>query len=904
MKIYNCKTNHMVNPIGFAMDHATVSWVTESDISKEQAHAQVTVAFDKDMQQVIYTSNPDASPSSTGVKLPINLEPRTEYYWTVKVWGDAGDFAESDVNYFETGKRDETLLGEWITTPWGDSSISPYIRKSFEAKEVKKARLYMTGLGLYHLEVNGQKVGSDYLAPGCTSVDRLVQIYTYDITDMLINGENVLGVMMGNGWAKGRFGASSRYHRNQTPFIDRYLLKGELRLTFSDGSEQVIFTDDTWKCAPSPMIADSIYDGEVYDERKAVAGWSSVSCSDSTWDQVEIVDVIFGSVHAGDEDMVCCGERVELAEKTSNGETVRVGKLTDRLSLPIVIKETRKPIEIIYTPAGETVLDLGQNMTGWIRMRLHEPAGTKIKLEYGEILQDGCFYNENLRTAKAEYIYISDGTEREVEPHFTFYGFRYVKVEGNRSPLNVDDFTGCVVYSDLEETGWITTSDERINRLFLNTKWSQKDNFLDLPTDCPQRDERMGWTGDAQMFCKTACYNMDTYAFYRKYLRDIWMEQKEQDGMVGHVAPSFFKDLSKVGEFWRGGSSAWGDAVVIIPWTLYEHYGDVSILEECYQSMKMWIDWIVDNNLGSTGLWEHGFKFGDWLALDGDPNSGDDRFGGTDTTLVASAYLKYSSELVAKTACILGIEKDRSHYQQISNRTKKAIQDTYYTAEGKSLVRTQTAHILALAMDLVEPWQREGIADGLVRLLKENNMHLNTGFVGTPFFCKVLSSVGRSQEAYELLFQNDFPSWLYEVDMGATTIWERWNSVLPDGKISGTGMNSLNHYAYGSIVQWMYENICGLTLKEAGFKTFQVAPEFADRFSYVDMQYHSAKGTICVKWESTDDGYKLYVKVPFDSKVLIRLPIDMQVDSMLSGDDEKEVVLTAGEHSLQVYSKR
>ena len=849
----------MKNPIGFAMKHATVSWVTESNQSKEQTCAQVKVALDREMQNVIYVSDSDEPLSNTGVKLPIELMPRTEYYWTVQVWGDAGDTAISEVNYFETGKREEELVGNWITTPWSDNSISPYMRKKFEAEDVKKARLYMTGLGLYHLEVNGQKVGEEYLAPGCTSVDRLVQIYTYDITDMLNNGGNVIGVMMGNGWAKGRFGASSRYHRNQTPYIDQYLLKAELRLTLKDGSEQIITTDDSWKCAPSPVLADSIYDGEVYDERKAIADWSCASCSDSAWDNAKIVDVIG------------CGECVE-----------------DRLSLPIIVKETRKPIEIIYTPAGETVLDLGQNMTGWIRMRVDEPAGTSIKLSHGELLQEGCFYNENLRTAKAEYVYISDGTEKEVEPHFTFYGFRYVKVEGNTKPLHIDNFTGCVVYSDLDETGWITTSDERINRLFSNAKWSQKDNFLDLPTDCPQRDERMGWTGDAQMFCKTASYNMDTYAFYRKYLRDVWIEQKEQDGMVGHVAPSFLKDLSKVDGFWKGGSCAWGDAVVIIPWTLYEQYGDVTILEESYLSMKMWIDWVVRNNLGPTGLWEHGFKFGDWLALDGDENQEDDRFGGTDTTLVASAYLKYSSGLVAKAAHELGLYKDEAYYQQISDHTKKAVQNAYYTKDGKSKVRTQTAHILALAMDLVEPELRGKIAEGLVELLKENDMHLKTGFVGTPFLCKALSSEGYSQAAYELLFQKDFPSWLYEVDMGATTIWERWNSVLPDGKISGTGMNSLNHYAYGSIAQWMYENICGLTMKDVGFKEFLVAPEFTDRFSYVDMQYDSPKGTIAIKWERKEDGYQLYVKVPFDAKALVKVP----------NTDGEIIVLTAGEHIL------
>lgn len=889
MKILKCKTNHMENPIGFAMEHAVVSWVAESELSQKQARAQVKVALDRQMQQVIFVSAPSESLESTGVTLPIELKPRTEYYWTVQVWGDAGDFAESDVNYFETGKREEKLSGEWITTPWEERNISPYIRKTFQVNDVQKARLYMTGLGLYQLEVNGKKVGNDYFAPGCTSVDRQVQVYTYDITGLLQNGDNVIGVMMGNGWAKGRFGASSRYHRNQTPYIDRYLLKAELRLTLQDGSQVVIATEDSWKCAPSPVLADSIYDGEVYDARKEITGWSHALCADSTWENVKLVDVIACDDHANSDDMISCGDCVKLVEKAGNGETVEIGKPVDRLSLPIIVKEIRKPMEIIHTPAGETVLDLGQNMTGWIRMHVNEPAGTEIKLQFGEILQDGCFYNENLRTAKAEYVYISDGIPKEVEPHFTFYGFRYVKVEGNTKPLHIDDFTGCVVYSDLEETGWLETSDGRINRLFLNAKWSQKDNFLDLPTDCPQRDERMGWTGDAQMFCKTGCYNMDTYAFYRKYLRDIRVEQKEQNGMVGHVAPSFLKDISQVDGFWKGGSCAWGDAVVIIPWTLYEQYGDVTILKECYQSMKMWIDWIVRNNLGQTGLWEHGFKFGDWLALDGDTSQGDDRFGGTDTTLVASAYLKYSAGLVAKAARVLEIEEDAAYYQQISDRTKKAVQDTYYTMDGKSRVHTQTAHILALAMDLVETQQRGKIAEGLLELLNENNMHLKTGFVGTPFICKALSSEGYSAAAYELLFQKDFPSWLYEVDLGATTIWERWNSVLPDGKISGTGMNSLNHYAYGSIVQWMYENICGLKVKEAGFKEFLISPEFTDRFSFVEMHYISAKGEICVKWESAERGYKLYVKVPFDTKAVVQLP-----------EIEEDVILLSGEHTLYV----
>jgi len=854
----------MINPLGFAMEKAVVSWVADSDVSKKQVRAQVKVAMDKEMRDLLYVSDVSENPDSVAFQLPIELKPRTAYYWTVEVWGDAGDCATSEVNYFETGKREEELEGDWITTSWDDQSISPYIRKSFSFEQnVTKARLYITGLGLYWLEVNGEKVGEDYFAPGCTGIDRLIQIYTYDLTEQLNAGENVLGVMMGNGWTKGLFGTSSKFHLE--PYLDDYLLKAELRVEFEDGSEQVIVTDDSWKCMASPILSDSIYDGEVFDERKVIKDWSAAACCDYEWENVKIANNI----------------------KVNVPEHPMLGKLFDRLSLPVVIKETVKPVGFIHTPAGETVLDMGQNIAGWVRMRVHEPAGTVVKLSHGEILQNDCFYNENLRKAKAEYTYISDGTERVVMPHFTFYGFRYVKIEGNTAELSLDDFEGCVVYSDLEESGWIETSDVRINRLIENAKWSQKDNFLDVPTDCPQRNERMGWTGDAQMFCKTASYNMETYAFYTKYLRDLWVEQKDRDGMVGHLVPSFIKkEPTETSFYW--GSCAWGDASVIMPWTMYTHYGDSYILETQYPSMKGWIDWIVKNNLGPTGLWENGFNFGDWLALDGDENQEDDRYGGTDVTLVASAYLKYSSELVAKAAKVLGEDNDADYYQKISDRTRGAIQKKYYTADGKSLVQTQTAHILALAMNLVEDEHRKTIAEGLVELLKKNKMHLATGFVGTPFLCKVLSEEGYSDAAYELLFQKDFPSWLYEVDMGATTIWERWNSVLPDGSISGTGMNSLNHYTYGSIVQWMYENMCGLTLRENGFKSFYVKPEVSDRFEYVDMQYDSAKGKISVKWNKSEQGeYRLQIKVPFDTTAFIKVPWK-----------EEELVLGAGEYEI------
>ena len=861
MKIKKCQTNHMYSPIGFSMKHAVVSWITESTQSIKQKGAQITVASDPEMQNILYHSDPLGSPDSTGFTLPVTLKPRTAYYWTVQVWGDKGDTAISPVNYFETGKREEPLSGEWLTTPWIDKTINPYVRKSFYApKKITKARLYLVGLGLYLLEVNGEKVDNEFFAPGFNAYDQWVQTYTYDLTRFLNLGDNTLGIHMGKGWANGRFGCPAREHTK--PFIDQYLLNAELHLEYDDGSTEVILTDTSWKCAPSPVLADSIYDGEVYDARKVIPHWSHADFCDCDWEHMIIAT------------------------------DLTIGQPEDRYSLPIVVKEIIKPIAFLHTPSGELVLDMGQNITGWVRMKIQEPSGTTIKLTHGEILQDDCFYRDNLRTAKAEYIYISDGTAQIAEPLFTFYGFRYVKLEGFTKPPKLDDFTGCVVYSDLDETGWFTTSDERINRLFENAKWSQKDNFLDVPTDCPQRDERMGWTGDAQVFCKTASYNMDTYAFYSKYLHDLWTEQRKNQGMVGHVVPSLLRQTATGSTFWNGGACVWGDAAVIIPWTMYTHYGDKSILETQYPSMKAWINWITRTCVSETGLWDQGFQFGDWLSLDAaDP---EDRYGGTDRTYIASTYLTYSSNLLSKTAGILGLEDDEAYYRQLSKETKVAIRHAYFTEDGHCIIPTQTANVLALQMELIEPPLRKVIAEDLVTLLKKNDMHLQTGFVGTPFLCKVLSEEGHSSEAYELLFKEDFPSWLYEVNMGATTIWERWNSVLPNGKISSTGMNSLNHYTYGSITQWMYENICGLTLQEAGFKCFYVKPEFTERFSFVEMKYHSPKGEIKIKWQQeSEDAYHVSLKIPFDTTAIIPL----------SDTNKMPHTLSAGEYHFTYHKK-
>ncbi|MCM8712016.1 glycoside hydrolase family 78 protein [Clostridium sp. SYSU_GA19001] len=843
MKITSCKTNHIINPLGFGMEQATVSWITEDTTSKKQVAAQVIVARDAELEEIIYDSGKSSELSSLAVKLPITLTPYTRYYWIVKVWGDTGDEAVSEVNWFETGKREDSWVAKWITPRWEDTTIHPYIRKSFFIKSaIKSARAYVTGMGLYELEINGKRVGTEYLTPYCNTYDAWVQCQTYDITELLKEGDNAVGAMLANGWAKGRFGTFGDFN---TPYCRSFALLCELRIIMEDGSVQVIGTDADWKCKPSPIISDGIYDGEVYDANLEIPGWSNADFNDSDWDCVKEFD--------------------------AKG----LGKVEDRLSLPVIVKETVKPVKLIHTPAGEWVLDMGQNMVGWLRIRIHEPKGTTIRIQHGEVLQDNNFYRDNLRNAKAEFVYTSDGTERIIEPSFTFFGFRYAKLQGFTEPINIEDFTGCVVYSDLEETGKIETSDPYVNRLFLNALWGQKGNFLDIPTDCPQRDERMGWTGDTQVFSGTASFNMDTYAFYSKFMRDVYEEQKFCDGMVASVVPTFTKVKSPESSFAGGGSCAWGDVATVVPWELYLHFGDKAILERQYPSMKAWVDWIrkQDKKSGNRKLWTVGFHFGDWLALDGPVEGG--VMGGTDNGLLASAYYCLSTNILSKAASVLGYDEDAIFYGKLTEEVKKAIQDEFFSKNGRSTINTQTAHVVALHFDLVQPEVRKRVLKDLQLLLKKSGMHLKTGFIGTPYLCRVLSENGDSESAYKIFFQEDYPSWLYEVIMGATTIWERWNSILPDGKISGTGMNSLNHYAYGSIVEWMYRHMCGINpLEEApGFKKFVLKPEVYGKLYHAKATLKSSMGIIESGWFREKDGsLTVKVTVPFNAEAEVYLP--------------------------------
>lgn len=843
MRVINLKTNRITNPLGFDLGKPRLSFITCDTDATKQVAAQIQVAYDNEFSKIIFNSGKSEKIDSLAFELTIELDPRTRYYWRVKVWADNGEVATSEATWFETAKMEESWIGKWIT-PDLDNKIHPVLSKEFSLqKTIKSARAYVCGLGLYEMNINGRKCGDEFLAPNFNAYNKWLQYQTYDITDTLVQGENRVDVALGNGLYKGRFGFDSA----ENIYGDKFVLLCEVVINFEDGTSLSINSDQTWKARKSKVLDSNIYDGEVYD----------ATFNDLTSYETREIDLGFE-------------------------------KLQARLSLPVKIKERLKPIEVIKTPAGEIVLDLGQNMVGWMEFKTNAPKESEITLQYGELLQEGNFYRDNLRSAKAEFKYISNGEEAVVRPHFTYYGFRYVKVSGLHAEVNADDFTGCVLYSDMELTGHIETSNALVNKLFLNALWGQKGNFLDTPTDCPQRDERMGWTGDAQVFSGTASFNMNTFAFFSKYGYDLAREQEDRDGMVPMVVPA-----ANVG---GGGSSAWGDAATIIPWNVYLQYGDKGILVQQFESMKSWVDFIkkADDNSGAKRLWTTGFHFGDWLALDGE--NPDMPVGGTDVAFISSAYYSYSSMIVSKAARVLGKEELAKEYEDLSKEVREAIRDEYFTKTGRIAINTQTALIVSLFMDLVPEGKRERIANDLKEKLKNDKNHLKTGFVGTPYFCKVLSENGCKDLAYTLLLNKDYPSWLYAVTMGATTIWERWNSVLPDGKISGTDMNSLNHYAYGSIVEWMYRYMAGINPVEdkPGFRHIKLAPQPDYRLKYAKASYNSAVGLYKSEWEITEEGNLSFkFTVPFNATASLMLPSVKLENIKVNGKLLKEADLTS-----------
>lgn len=842
MKLSNLRVNQLNNPLGYDFSYLTMSWQVDDTISAYSQAVRLVIWKESDLTPCFDTKVLEGYQDNK-YYVKMSLEPRTRYYWNVWVKGNAGDEVKSEIAWFETGKLNEAWKGQWISTP-EDAQRMPVLYKEFTcSKQLKRARLYVYGAGLYEAYLNDVKLGEEYLQPGYHSYDLRMEYQTLDITSQVAAGDNVLSIMLGEGWYKGRFGFDGDF-RNL--YGERKKCIAELHLYYEDGREECIVTDSSWKAVQSKVLQNGIYDGEWIDD--------TLECHELP---IEV-----------------------LSDETS--------LLVERTNPPVHKTECFVPVAEKRQEDGTLLLDFGEAITGWVEWSGSMLPNQTIKLEYGEVLQNNRFYRDNLRTAKAEFVYTSDGSKKCVRPHFTYYGFRYVQVSGLKEEDKLT-FRAYRLMSDIRKTGWITTSNEKVNTLVENTLRSQKCNFLDIPTDCPQRDERMGWTGDVAIFAPTACFHEDSAAFFRHYAKCLDEEQKLLNGAVPFFAPRVkIAEREGLNPFYNtGGACGWADVATILPWTLYCHYGDKQLLAEQYPMMCDWVDYITGRSKENKVpyLWQTDMHLGDWLALDN--GNIHNPIGKTDTQLIASAYYFYSTLLCSYAAKAL--EDCRAEeFAALAEKIKEAFIKYYFEQEGSlKLEATQTACALLLQFGLYPENGREMLVQTLKSLLEENDGLLNTGFLGTPVLCPALSENGLNDMAYSLLLNEKYPGWLHEVNMGATTVWERWNSLEEDGSISGTGMNSLNHYAYGSIAEWMYKYMCGFRPQIGEQICMLIEPMPDSRFVSVEGHWKSIYGEFVSGWTyAENEGFHYHFEVPFNAKAKVTFP---------SGQD---VILTAGKYSF------
>ncbi len=820
MKIVSVKINGIDCPLGYEMKRVKCSWKAEGAEGKKQVWARIAVSTDQDFGELC-CEREGADLDSAGVRLDFELQKKTRYYLYVEAESDAGERAKSEVVWFETAKRGEPWRGAWITAP--AASGLPLFFKEFDAREdLARARLYISGLGLYEARINGSRVSQERLLPLTSDYREKIRYQTCDVTE-LIRAHNAIEVVCGDGWYKGRLG----YEGHREVFGNQYALVAELELVYADGSRELLATDESWQAKGSDIEASDLYDGEVLNRL--------------LWE-----------------------ERNNPWRAAERSELLDTSLLVERNALPVLPHERLPVKELIHTPAGECVLDFGQNLAGCVEFSSAGlTKGAKITLDFGEILQDGNFFNGNYRTAKAQYVYVADGRQELVEPHFTFYGFRYVRVSGWQGELNPAAFTARALYSDLERSGWLSTSNGKINRLIQNCEWGQRSNFIDLPMDCPQRDERLGWTGDAQVFAPTASFQRYTGVFYQKYLEDLHLEQSKWDGAVPNFIPNY------TGQ--PGGAAIWGDAAAFLPMTLYEYYGDIDQLRDNYPMMREWVDYLTRESEaeGCAPLITFGMQFGDWLAMDGITEQSFK--GGTDEYFLASAYYYASAKKTAEAAAALGEETEEKHYLALAEHIYTAILDEYFSASGRLCIDTQAAYVVCLRFQIYRDKQR--VIDGLKERLRKDCYRIKCGFAGAPVLCQTLGENGMELLANRILFYEGFPGWLRCVNLGATTIWERWNSVLDNGRVSGTGMNSLNHYAYGSVVEYLYRQIAGIEPLAPGFLKARLAPKPDYRMREVSCVYDSVHGKYEIKYRILENG-KIYLRavVPFSCEAELVLP--------------------------------
>ena len=826
MYISRLRVNHKKNPLGFNLAKIHLSWEVKAVCGKWAVETRIIVSESSNMEKLVYDSGVQENYHENQMLVSFDLKPRTRYYWQGEVKDDKGDCSKSNPAWFETGKLQESWTAKWIGTEENEKRM-PLLYKEFELKEKPESvRWHVCGLGLYEAYVNEKKAGREFLMPGYHCYDSFLEYQTLDVTELLSQGKNKIAVLLGEGWYKGRFGFDGDYRNlygNQKKCI------GELHIRYANGQEECIVTDSSWKAEESSICENGIYDGEHIDETL--------------------------------EHKMLSVEEIEETRPLVERFNPRIHKVEE--FQPVSVKQEDEAL----------LLDFGETVTGWVEITGAFETGQKVMMQYGEVLQKGRFYRDNLRTAKAEFTYVSKGKGETIRPHFTYYGFRYVKIKG-LNPEKEYKFIAYRIMSDIERTGWVATDHDKVNHLLENTLRSQKCNFLDIPTDCPQRDERMGWTGDAGIFASTACFHMDSGSFFHHYMKNMQAEQEKCNGAIPFFVPRpKVKKEEHTNPFYLdSGAAVWGDAATLIPWRLYQFYGDKAMLEEQYPVMKAWVDYEYERTKENEipYLWQNDRQLGDWLALDnGNINN---PIGKTDSGFIASVYHYWSTKMVKEAAESLGLEESKV-YAEREKEIRNAILNYYFPDKKFCLEYTQTACALLLYLKLYPEGEREVITAKLAELLKKNNGHLNTGFVGTPILCMALSENGQNQLAYDLLLNEDYPGWLHEVNLGATTVWERWNSLEEDGSISGTGMNSLNHYAYGSIAEWIYRYMCGLnpSIGEAVKMTIYPMPD--QRLKKAEGSWRSVFGKYVCAWNwKSEQEVVCNIEVPFNANARFILP--------------------------------
>lgn len=831
--VTNGLVENQFNPNSIGTIKPRFTWVMKSDKrNTKQVAYQIIVTSHK---KPIWNSGKVLTDQSVMVNYGgSSLITDERYTWKVKVWTNANEQSEWSKNYefHTTLLNQDDWKAEWIM-PNLDESIerpSPIFRKEFlNQKKIASATAFITAHGMYEAEINGEKLGDAYFTPGWTSYSNRLQFQTYDVTNLVKAGKNAIGVTLGSGWYRGIIG----FENNKNSYGKDVALLFQLHIRYVDGTESVIISDKSWKYTYGSITYSEIYNGETIDHNLVHKGWSNSGFNDKNWQSVQVGNFGYKNLINTENELVKKQEKI-------------------------------KPIKIFVTPKGEKVIDFGQNLSGWVKMTVKGKKGDIVTLSHAEVLDKlGNFYTENLRAAKAQNKYILNGDSIEIfEPHFTWQGFRYLKIEGYPGEIKSDNFEAQVLHSDMTVTGSFKSSNDLVNQLQHNILWGQKGNFIEVPTDCPQRDERLGWTGDAQVFSRTASFNMNVHNFFTKWLKDVAADQVE--GRVPFVVPNILGPNST-------NSAGWSDVITIIPWNMYLTYGDKQLLSNQYTSMKNYIESI--RKVANNNLWNSGWHFGDWLFFrPSDDNDGQSAV--TDKGLIATAFYAHSTQILINTAKVLGEQEDVIKYSELLTKIKAAFLNEFLTPNGRLLSSTQTAYVLALNFDLLPEQYRQSTADRLVDNIKNYGNHLTTGFLGTPYLCNVLTRFGYSNIAYTLLLQPTYPSWLYPVKMGATTIWERWDGQKTDSTFQSVGMNSFNHYAYGAIGDWMYRKMVGLDTYEdgVGYKHIKVQPHIGGGFSHASASLETYYGKMSNSWRIESNKIMMDVEIPDNTDAIIYIP--------------------------------